>query len=216
MMMPKRTPAEIHRTDSPVMDSAIQPTPLNLESIRAKLDGVSGQYYWRSLEEVAETKEFQALMHREFPAGAAEWWDGLSRRNFMKMAAASLALAGLSACTKQPSQAILPYVKQPEMLVPGRPLFYATAMLLGGFANGTLVKSREGHPVKVDGNPDHPATLGRSNVWIQASILDLYDPDRSRTVTHEGEISTWDLFISDLNEAVREQRGKQESTLRFL
>jgi molybdopterin-containing oxidoreductase family iron-sulfur binding subunit len=138
------------------------PQTLDLTAIRAKLNGARGQHYWRSLEELAETPEFRQMLLREFPAGASEWWDGVSRRNFLKMAAATMALAGLTACTKQPTREILPYVKQPDNLVPGQPLYYATAMVLGGFATGVLAKSREGHPIKVDGNPDHPSSLGGS------------------------------------------------------
>ena len=163
-----------------------RPPPPRPGRVRAKLDGVRGQQYWRSLDEVAETKEFQEMLHREFPDGASEWLDGFSRRSFLKLAAASLALAGLTACTKQPIHEILPYVRQPENLVLGEPLYYATSMLLGGFATGVLAKSREGHPIKVDGNPEHPASLGGSSIWMQASILDLYDPDRSQAVTHTG------------------------------
>jgi molybdopterin-containing oxidoreductase family iron-sulfur binding subunit len=189
---------------------------LNLDAIRAKLNGVRGQQYWRSLNEIAETPEFKEMLHREFPNGATEWDDGVSRRSFLKMAAASLALAGLTACTKQPVQEILPYVKQPEELVPGEPLFYATSMSLGGYATGVLVKSCEGHPVKVDGNPEHPASLGASSIWMQASILDLYDPDRSQAFLHNGEISTWADFISELNHIVREHEANQGAGLRFL
>src|SRR5881394_2365804 len=156
---------------------------IRIDAIREKLRGKRGQEYWRSLEEVAETPEFQEMMHREFPAGASEWWDGVSRRSFLKLAAASLALAGLTACTKQPPHQILPYVRQPEGLVPGEPLFYATAMPFAGSAHGVLVKSHEGRPVKIEGNPDHPTTLGASDIWMQAAILDLYDPDRSQGVT---------------------------------
>ena len=188
----------------------------NLAEIRAKLAGSHGQRYWQSLEEIAETPQFKEMLEREFPAGASEWWDGLSRRNFLKMAAASMALAGLSACTKQPPHEILPYIKQPEELVLGEPLFYATSMVHGGFANGVLAKSREGHPIKVDGNPEHPATLGSSDIWMQASILGLYDPDRSQTVNRNGEISTWDLFVSELNELVSELRSSHGKGLRFL
>ena len=188
----------------------------DLAAIRAKLDGVGGQQYWRSLDEVAETPEFKEMLHREFPDGASEWEDGVSRRSFLKMAAASLALAGLTACTKQPVREILPYVKQPEELVPGEPLYYATSMSLGGYATGVLAKSREGHPIKVDGNPEHPASLGASNVWMQASILDLYDPDRSQAVLHNGELSTWQDFLSDLNAIPRECAANEGAGLRFL
>jgi molybdopterin-containing oxidoreductase family iron-sulfur binding subunit len=96
---------------------------LDLAALREKLNGAQGQQYWRSLDELAQTPQFEQMLHREFPAGAAEWADGLDRRSFFKLAAASLALAGLTACTKQPNAKILPYVKQPEQLVPGEPIF---------------------------------------------------------------------------------------------
>jgi MoCo/4Fe-4S cofactor protein with predicted Tat translocation signal len=193
----------------------IAPSP-DLASIRAQLDGTRGQQYWRSLDEISETPEFKEMLQREFPNGATEWEDGLSRRSFLKMAAASLALAGLTACTKQPIHEILPYVKQPEELVPGEPLFYATAMCLGGYATGVLAKSREGHPVKVDGSPEHPASLGGSSVWMQASILDLYDPDRARAILHNGDLSTWTDFVSEMNQVMRQQQANQGAGLRVL
>src|SRR5215831_665458 len=160
--------------DSPALPnvSPAGPGVLDLAAIRTRLNGVRGQDYWRSLEEVADTKEFRAMLEREFSLGASEWCDGVSRRNFLKMAAATMALAGLNACTKQPTQEIFPYVKQPEALVLGKPLYYATAMLLGGFAIGVLAKSREGHPIKLDGSLEHPSSLGGSSVWMQALILD--------------------------------------------
>jgi molybdopterin-containing oxidoreductase family iron-sulfur binding subunit len=189
---------------------------IDFAGLRTKLDGSQGRRYWRSLEELAETKEFQEMLHREFPSGASEWWDGLSRRNFLKMAGVTLALSGLTACTKQPPHEILPYVRQPEALAPGEPLFYATAMELGGFATGVLVKSREGHPIKIEGNPDHPASRGGSSIWMQASIFGLYDPDRSQAVAHQGEISTWSSFLSDLIDLTSEQSAKRGAGLRFL
>lgn len=217
-----RAPGEASSADSAfdirnlLGPKAPMPPRLDLPTIRATLAGVRGQEYWRSLDEVAETEEFKEMLYREFPDGASEWPDGFSRRSFLKLAAASLALAGLSACTKQPIHEIVPYVKQPENLVLGDPMYYATAMLLGGYATGVLAKSREGHPIKVDGNPEHPACLGSSSVWMQASILDLYDPDRSQAVTHHGEISTWAAFLSDLNRLVREHEASQGAGLRFL
>ena len=189
---------------------------VDLTAIRQRLNGVRGQDYWRSLEELAETAEFKQMLEREFPAGASEWWDGVSRRNFLKLAAATMALSGLNACTKQPVREIFPYVKQPEELVLGEPLYYATSMVLRGFATGVLAKSREGHPIKIDGNPEHPATLGGSSVWLQASILDLYDPDRSQTVTYAGEISTWALFLTDLDQLLKEQEATKGAGLNFL
>ena len=154
-----------------------------------------GQQYWRSLDEVAQTPEFAEFLHREFPVQASEWTDDVSRRNFLKLMGASLALAGVTACTRQPIEKIVPYVKQPEELVPGKPLYFATAMEHDGFATGLLVESHEGHPTKIEGNPDHPASLGATSVFDQAAILDLYDPDRSQAVLHAGDISTWGAFL---------------------
>src|SRR5574339_661192 len=105
---------------------------LDLEAIRAKLATTQGKTYWRSLEELAETPEFVSYLHREFPENASEWTDTNGRRNFLKLMGASLALAGLSGCTKLPAETIVPYVRQPEQIIPGRPLFYATAMPLSG------------------------------------------------------------------------------------
>jgi len=175
-----------------------------------------GRKYWRSLQELAESPEVENLLQREFLPGATEWPPDLSRRAFLRFAAASFALAGLTACTKQPVREIFPYVNQPAELVLGEPLFYATSMLIGGFAVGALVKSRERHPNKVDGNPDHPATLGGSDVWLQTSILDLYDPDRSQAVLHNGELSTWAHFLDELNTVVAEERSSGGAGLRFL
>jgi molybdopterin-containing oxidoreductase family iron-sulfur binding subunit len=194
----------------------IKDREIDLSAIRTKLAGAYGKQYWLSLEELVETKEIQEMLPREFPPGASEWLDGVSRRNFLKMAGVSLALAGLTACTKQPPHEILPYVKQPERLVPGEPLLYATAMQLGGFATGLLVKNREGRPIKIEGNPDHPASRGASSIWMQASIFDLYDPDRSQAVTRQGEISTWSAFLSDLIDLLAEQVQKKGAGLRFL
>ena len=184
--------------------------------MRANLHNSPLSENWRSLEELAGTREFQQSLQAEFSTGASEWLDGLSRRNFLKLATASMALAGLTACTRQPTREIFPYVNQPAELVLGEPLFYATSMVLGGFATGALVKSREGHPVKIEGNPDHPASLGGSSVWLQASILDLYNPDRSQSVLRNGDFSSWADFLADLNTLIAEQRPKRGAGLRFL
>ena len=127
------------------------------------------------------------LLEREFPRQAVGWSDDEDpvegRRNFLKLMGASLALAGLTACTRQPTEHIMPYVRQPEELIPGRPLFFATATTLNGVANGVLVESHEGRPTKIEGNPEHPATLGACDAFSQASVLQLYDPDRSQALT---------------------------------
>src|SRR2546429_4807932 len=133
---------------------------------------------------------------RESPRQApSEWDDSVDRRDFLKLMAASLALAGLSGCGRTPEQYLVPYVKQPDGLTLGRPQFYATAMPFGADAIGLLVESHEGRPTKIEGNPDHPSSLGATNVFAQASVLNLYDPDRAQTVTKFGEIQTWSLFV---------------------
>ncbi len=159
---------------------------LELAEARARLDAAKGPRYWRTLEELSRHQGFDELMQREFPRQAAEWLDPVSRRGFLKLMGASLALAGMTACTKQPLEPIVPYVRQPEELVPGRPLFYTTAMTLGGYASPLLVESHLGRPTKIEGNPEHPASRGGTDIFSQASILDLYDPDRSQTVTYLG------------------------------
>ena len=178
-----------------------------IESIREKLKQVQGKKYWRSLEELAETDEFQELLHREFPDRATEWSDPVGRRKFLKLMGASFALAGLTACTRQPTEYIAPYVRQPEELVPGKPVFFATAMPLDGFATGLIVESHEGRPTKIEGNKDHPASLGATDVFSQASVLGLYDPDRSQTLTYLGEIVTWSAFLGGIRPAVDAQRA---------
>ena len=177
--------------------------PLDLAAVRARLAGTRGPQYWRGLEEVAETPEFEALLDREFPRFAAEWPRGVSRRSFLELAAASLGLAGLTACTRQPIERIVPYVRQPEQILPGRPLFFATAAKLGGYATGVLVESHEGRPTKIEGNELHPATLGRSSVRMQASILDLYDPDRSQQVLRGGAAAGWSELVAAWGEIER-------------
>jgi molybdopterin-containing oxidoreductase family iron-sulfur binding subunit len=172
----------------------------------------SGRQYWRSLEELAATDDFRDLMLREFPEQAACWPEPLSRRRFLTLMGASLALAGLSGCSVRPAptRQAVPQVRPPEEVVPGRPLFYATAMTLGGAGVGLLVESHLGRPTKIEGNPDHPASLGATSPLHQASILTLYDPDRSQTVTHLGRPRTWDDFEAVLRtelEAVRHRRG---------
>jgi MoCo/4Fe-4S cofactor protein with predicted Tat translocation signal len=167
----------------------------------------SGKQYWRSLEELADTEEFQDLLHREFPDKATEWNDPVGRRKFLKLMGASFALAGLTACTRQPAEYIAPYVRQPEELVPGNPVFFATAMPLDGFATGLVVESHEGRPTKIEGNKDHPASLGATDVFSQASVLGLYDPDRSTTLTYLEDIVTWPAFLGAVRPALDAQRA---------
>ena len=177
-------------------------TSWDLATLRERLAERRGRVFWRSLEELAEDPEFVAFLESEFPTSAPTEVD---RRTFLKLMGASLALAGLSsACTRQPTEQIFPYTRAPEEIIPGRPLFYATAMPLGGFAIGLLVESHMGRPTKIEGNPQHPASLGGTDVFAQASVLTLYDPDRSQVVIYRGGISTWAAFWGTL--AVERER----------
>ena len=142
--------------------------------------------------------------------------DPVARRTFLKLMGASLALGGFGACTRQPAEAIVPYVRQPEELVLGEPLLFATAMPLGGAATGLLVESHEGRPTKVEGNPNHPGSLGAADVFAQAAILDLYDPDRTRTITHLGEIQPWSEFLGAIRAALGAQQPLGGAGLRLL
>src|SRR5512142_1316603 len=153
---------------------------------------------WRSLDELASTEEFRTLVEDEFPNRTPDWNDPASRRRFLQLMGASIALAGASACTKQPKEVIVPYVKQPEDVIPGKPLFYATAMSVKGIATGVLAESHLGRPTKIEGNPEHPASLGATDAAMQASVLTLYDPDRSQNVTRDGNINGWGAFITAL------------------
>ena len=188
----------------------------DIQALRTKLQGTRGRTYWRSLEEVAETPEFKEFLHREFPQNASEWLDPVGRRGFLKLMGASMALAGVSACTRQPDEAIVPYVRQPEELVPGKPLFYATAMPFAGSGVGLLVESHEGRPTKVEGNPDHPSSLGATDLFAQASILDLYDPDRAQVLTHLGEVRPFDAFAAAIRQVLGAQQVLQGSGIRVL
>jgi molybdopterin-containing oxidoreductase family iron-sulfur binding subunit len=188
----------------------------DITAVRERLRSARGPRYWRSLDEVARTQEFVEFLAREFPRQASEWLNALSRRRFLKLMGTSLALAGLTVCTRQPPERIVPYIQQPEEIVPGKPLFFATAMTLGGFASGLLVESHEGHPTNIEGNPEHPMSLGASNVFHQASLLDLYDPDRSQAVVNNGNISSWAAFLSALHDALEGVPGKNGAGLRIL
>jgi len=190
--------------------------PLALDSIRERLAASQGRDYWRSLDELAETEEFKRFLHDEFPGLTREWSNSFNRRHLLKLMGASLALAGLSACTQQPDEKIVPYVQAPEDFVPGKPLFFATAMPLSGYGKGVLVESHMGRPTKVEGNPEHPASLGSTDALTQASVLTLYDPDRSRAITKNGRISSWTSLLSEVDQAREKQRLKRGAGLRIL
>jgi MoCo/4Fe-4S cofactor protein with predicted Tat translocation signal len=189
---------------------------LDLEAIREKLSGQGGKRYWRSLEQVAETQEFQNWLDDEFPHRRSLL--EIDRRSMLKVMGASLALAGLSGCRGvfMDQEKAVPYVRQPEEIVPGKPLFYASSMPMSGYGVGVLVEQHEGRPTKIEGNPDHPESQGSSSSIMQASILSMYDPDRAQNVYQAGEISTWEEFDKVIRQALREQKAKQGAGIRIL
>lgn len=193
----------------------ILPTSVDLAAIRARLAQENGKRFWQSLEQLAETKEYREFLENEFPRDPAKDPQGINRRDVLKLAAASAALAGLSACTKLPTQKIVPYVKAPEEIIAGKPLFYATSMPLAGVAAGLLVESHMGRPTKIEGNSEHPGSLGGTDVFAQAATLGLYDPDRSQTIEHEGRISDWSAFVTAMGD-VKSQLAEGGAGLRIL
>ena len=192
----------------------------------------AGKKYWRSLEELADTPVFREFVEREFPQQAEGWLDPIERRTFIKLMGASLALAGLSGCVFQPPEKIVPNVKQPEEYVPGKALFYATAAPLFGVATPVLVRSNEGRPTKIEGNPDHPINRpvespsenpvwnprgsSATDIFTQASLLNLYNPERSSTPLYREDIRTWTAFVGEMRSALDEQKAKQGAGIRFL
>ncbi len=189
---------------------------LDVSRLRTHLEATQGKEYWRSLDELAQTDEFVNLVQREFPEQASELRDPVTRRNFLKLMSASLALGGVTACTVQPNEKIVPQVRAPENVIPGKPQHFASAFSLGGIGSGVLVESHMGRPTKLEGNGEHPAGSNGSNSQVQASILDLYDPDRSQTVKNAGRISTWNMFTEALSAQMAAQGLKQGAGLRIL
>jgi MoCo/4Fe-4S cofactor protein with predicted Tat translocation signal len=179
---------------------------IDLAAARARLAQDGDKRLWQSLEELSDTKEFREFKENEFPAKAdlaipGRFSEDVGRRDVLKMIGVSAALTGLGACTKLPTEHIVPYVKPPEEIIPGRPLFYATSYISRGVATGVLVESHEGRPTKMEGNPEHPGSLGAVDIFTTASILNMYDPDRSQSVLHDGRITNWDAFTAAIGDA---------------
>ncbi|MCU1267095.1 MAG: 4Fe-4S ferredoxin, iron-sulfur binding domain protein [Acidobacteria bacterium] len=209
---------------------SVDPTDEAIENPLATAGG-SDKMYWRSLDELIDAPEFREFVQREFPQQAEEWDDPVERRTFLKLMGASLALAGLSGCVFQPPEKIVPYIKQPEEEVAGRALFFATAATIGGIATPVLARSNEGRPTKIEGNPDHPNNKNgqmddrgssATDIFAQASVLSLYDPDRSQTPIYRDETRPWTTFVGDVRTALNGEdgksglRAKQGAGLRFL
>jgi MoCo/4Fe-4S cofactor protein with predicted Tat translocation signal len=174
---------------------------IDFTEFRNRIGDLRGREYWRSLEELSRSDAFDEFFEQEFPQQALPLKKGVDRRNFVKLMGASVAMAA-AACNR-PAEKIVPYVRAPENLIPGKPLFFASAMPLAGAGTGVLVESHMGRPTKIEGNPDHPSSLGASSAQMQASILGLYDPDRSQVVRHLGEIATWSDFVAALQPALK-------------
>ena len=156
------------------------------------------------------------MLHREFPKGASEWVESVSRRGFLQLMGASLAMAGMTGCTKLPLEPIVPYVRQPEDVIPGRARFYATAVTLSGYGSPVLVESHLGRPTKIEGNDKHPASLGGTDVFTQAALLGMYDPDRSQTITRLGEVNSWSAFVRETEGALTVQKNLAGAGIRIL
>ncbi|MBC7796492.1 MAG: TAT-variant-translocated molybdopterin oxidoreductase, partial [Pyrinomonadaceae bacterium] len=189
----------------------------NFALMRDRILEQQGKKYWRSLDEFADTPEFEEFVHQEFPQHAETWNDSVSRRSFIKIMGASLALAGLSsACVIQPPEKAIPYVKKPEEFIPGKSNFFATAMSLGGTAVGLLGRSYDGKPSKVEGNPEHPGSLGSTDRYAQASLLTMYDPDRSQNFYYRNDPTSYQAFVSEIRAITEDNRKNGGAGIRFL
>jgi molybdopterin-containing oxidoreductase family iron-sulfur binding subunit len=171
---------------------------------------------WRSLEQAADNPAFLEHAMQEFPGLAAALAEPLGRRQVLRLMAASIVLSGLAGCDSKYGGNLIPAVSIPPNIIPGLPNYYATAHVLDGYASGVVVKHIMGRPVKVDGNPEHPASLGAIDVYAQAQLLDFYDPDRAAEISRRGNPAD----RANLDAALSEQRAglalRQGATLRIL
>ncbi len=183
-----------------------------MAQLRAQLDGARGPRYWRVLEELSGQPAFRQHLQQAAPQ-LASLEPMLDRRGFIKLLGASLAMAGLTACSGPPPEYIVPRIR--ELGMPASlPQFYATTLSAAGEVAGVLVETHEGRPGKIEGNPDHPASLGATDAWLQAAVLQLWDPDRS-TAPYQGDrVATWDAFAAEV--PVLQQRAAQGGGLHIL
>ncbi len=181
-------------------------------ALRKALAGSATEDYWRTLEEYAKAAPDQARQDVEFE----QWFSpGIDRRRFLQLMGASLALAGLAGCDPAPETAV-PYVRKPEQVTPGVPQYYASAVTLGGIAQPVLGTTRVGRPTKLEGNPQHPACLGRADAFTQAAILRLYDPDRAQTPRQLGRESSWQSFLNAQQSVIAQLDASQGHGLHLL
>jgi molybdopterin-containing oxidoreductase family iron-sulfur binding subunit len=201
------TAISIQHSESLVQIEPSVPGKMTLAQVRERLATQKGKKYWRSIDELADTPEFGELVSQEFPSQASEWIDPVSRRSFLKVMGASMALAGLAGCTKQPDEPIMPYVKAPEDLILGKPVYFASAFPFPTGAVPVLIKSDAYRPIKVDGNPEHPYVMGSSDPITQATLLDMYDPDRSQKILYRGDSRAWAEFLASYRSMLAEKKG---------
>ena len=180
-----------------------------------EVTGHGNKRFWSSLEELIDEEGFRSWLAAEFPA-ASSMFDDPRRRQFLKLMGASLLLAGLAGCGQTKSDQALPYVNQPENLVPGVPVDYATALLFEGYAQPVIATTYSGRPTKLDGNPDHPVTRGKSDAFMQSAIFGLYDPERSKIPVHNGVSASWREFDGALTALRAHWRERKGEGLRIL
>jgi molybdopterin-containing oxidoreductase family iron-sulfur binding subunit len=204
-------------SDAATSEDTVEASRPTVAAARARIAEQGAPELWRSLDELAAAPEFRAMVDNEFPRYApSEWEDGASRRDFLKLAGASVSLAGLAACTRQPPERLVPYVEQPESIVPGKPTFYATSMTLSGFGVPLVAESQMGRPTKLAGNAAHPAIGGGSDVLSQAATLCLYDPDRSKRIERRGRPLGWSSFVGEMQPQLQAWRALGGEGLRVL
>jgi len=172
---------------------------------------------WLAPEEVTDNARFREMLAREFPDDAETWSDPVTRRQFITLMSASVALAGMAGCSPRPAspKTIVPYTTIPNGMTPGNPMYFATAVTLSGIAAGVIVRSNEGRPTKIEGNPFHPGSLGGTDVFTQAELLNLYDPDRAQTLSYQGASRTWEETVSSLR-GVLAADSKKSKQIRIL
>ena len=191
----------------------IKPESLEVSALRDLLTRRSGRASWRALEQVADSSEFHSFIDRRHPS-LGPMLAGVGRRRILQIMAASFAMGGLSACGRSSNSGtskIIPYVKQPTGLTPAAPIYYASAHVLDGIANGVLVTTMDGRPIKLEGNPQHPWNRGATDAFTQAHVLGLYDPDRAQSVIHVGNTSSWEGFHAAMYgrfNALRASKGR--------
>jgi len=183
--------------------------------IGESLRGKSGRTFWRSLDELAGTEDFRRFLEAEFPSIAPDA-GSVNRRALLNIMGASLAMAGLAGCGGETDEEALPYVVAPENVIPGNPKWYATSVTFGGYAQPVLGKTHTGRPVKLEGNPDHPAAKGATDAFTQAALIGLYDPDRTKAPLHLGRATTWSTFDAAIREQAEKLDGTKGQGLRLL